>query len=69
MKDLLRLRDDPHRILNHLALANACIWVIAMIAMIIVIQDAPAAKKLAPILMAGTGVGVAVLSTISRTKR
>jgi hypothetical protein len=39
---------------------------ISIIAMIILIQDAPAVKKLAPILMAGTGAGVAVISAISR---
>ena len=69
MKELMRLRDDPHRLLNMLALVNACIWIIAMIAMIILIQDAPAVKKLAPILMAGTGAGVAVVSAIPKLKR
>jgi hypothetical protein len=64
----LRFRDDPQRLLNTLALVNASIWVISMIALIILMQDAPAVKKLAPILMAGTGAGVAVLSAISRMK-
>ena len=66
MKELQRLRDDPRRYLNMLALVNVSIWIISIIAMIILIQDAPAVKKLAPILMAGTGAGVAVISGISR---
>ncbi len=69
MKDVLHVRDDPQRVLRLLALVNASIWIIAMIAMIILIQDAPAVKKLAPILMAGTGAGVAVVSAISKIKR
>lgn len=68
MKGQLRFRDDPQQLLNTLALVNASIWVISMIALIILMQDAPAVKKLAPILMAGTGAGVAVLSAISRMK-
>jgi len=66
MEKLQRLRDDPRRFLNMLALVNVSIWMISIIAMIILIQDAPAVKKLAPILMAGTGAGVAVISAISR---
>ena len=69
MKDLFGLRDDPHRLLRTLALANAAIWVIAMIALIILMQDAAAVKKLAPILMAGTGAGVAVISGVNRLER
>ena len=51
MKGQLRFRDDPQRLLNTLALVNASIWVISMIALIILMQDAPAVKKLAPILI------------------
>ena len=68
MNRLSPRRDEPRRQLRLLALTNASIWVIAMIAMIILIQDAPAVKKLAPILMAGVGAGVALLATISRVK-
>lgn len=69
MKELNRLRDDPNRLLNTLALVNAGIWVISMIALIILMQDVPAVKKLAPILMAGTGAGVALISAVSRSSK
>ena len=69
MKELQRLRDDPLRFLNMLALVNVGLWMTSIIAMIILIQDALAVKKLAPILMAGTGAGVAVISAISRKAR
>ena len=68
MKDRFGLRDDPHRMLRTLALVNAAIWVIAMIALIILMQDAAAVKKLATILMAGTGAGVAVVSGVNRLR-
>jgi len=69
MKDLFGLRDDPHRMLRTLALVNAAIWVIAMVALILLMQDDAAVKKLAPILMAGTGAGVAVISGVNRLER
>ena len=69
MKKLQRLRDDSRRFLNMLALVNVSIWMISIIAMIILIQDAPAVKKLAPILMAGTGAGVAIVPAGSRKVR
>jgi hypothetical protein len=69
VRELQRLRDDPHRLLYLLALANTVIWVIAIVAMVILTQDAPAVKKLFPILASGVAVGNAVIATISRTKR
>jgi hypothetical protein len=66
MNEFQRLRDDPRRLLNTLVLVNVAIWMISIIAMIFLIQDAPVVKKLAPILMAGAGAGVALISVISR---
>lgn len=68
MRIFQRLRDDPVQPLSTLATVNVIIWLIAMIAMIILIQEAPAVKKLAPILMAGTAAGVAVVSAVARTR-
>lgn len=68
MNVLRRLHEEPTRYLRMLATVNALIWIIAMIAMILLMQDSHAVKKLAPILMAGTGAGVAVLSAIPRSK-
>ena len=49
-----------------LAMVNVAIWAIAMIAMVFLIQDSPAAKGLFPILGGGVAVGILLLSTISR---
>lgn len=68
MNVLRRLHEDPTRHLRMLATVNVVIWIIAIIAMTLLMQDSQAVKKLAPILMAGTGAGVAVLSAIPRTK-
>lgn len=69
MRELQRLRDDPHRLLSTLALVNASIWIISIIALVILMQDVPAVKKLTPILMAGTGAGVALISANSRIRK
>lgn len=68
MKVLQRLRDDPARLPGILATVNTVIWIIALIAMIILMQDAPEVKKLAPILMAGLATGVALVSAVSRAR-
>lgn len=38
------------------------------LAMVFLMQDAPSAKKLFPILAGGTAVGVALISVISQAK-
>lgn len=66
MKNLRQISENPRQFLNLLATVNVVIWMISIVAMIILIQDAPTVKKLAPILMAGTGAGVALISAIPR---
>lgn len=68
MKRPRQISENPRRFLSLLATANAILWMISIVAMIILIQDAPAVKKLAPILMAGTGAGVVLISAIPRMK-
>jgi hypothetical protein len=51
-----------------LAMVNVGIWAIAIVAMVFLMQDAPGAKKLFPILAGGTAVGVALISAISKAR-
>ena len=63
------MADNAQRNLYRLALANVAIWVIALVAMIVLLEKSQSVKGLAPILMGGTGVGVALLAAISRTRQ
>lgn len=51
-----------------LAMANAAIWAIAMVALVFVIDDYPGAKGMYPILGGGTAVAIALISTINRSR-
>ena len=51
-----------------LAMVNVSIWAIAIVGMVFLMQDAPHAKGLFPILAGGTAVGVALISVISKAK-
>ena len=62
------MSDNPKRNLNMLAMANVAIWVIALIAMVLLLRQSQAVKGLAPILMGGTGVGVALVAAIARVR-
>ena len=46
-----------------MAMVNAGIWAISIIAMVFLMQDAPSAKRLFPILAGGTAVAVALIGT------
>ena len=51
-----------------LAMVNVGIWAIAIIAMVFLMQDAPDARKLFPILGGGTVAGILLISAISKLK-
>ncbi|MEE4217638.1 MAG: hypothetical protein V2I48_08520 [Xanthomonadales bacterium] len=61
-------RAKHHRSTYSLAMANVGIWAIAMIAMVILMQDFPGVKKIYPILGGGIAVGIALISSLSRLK-
>jgi hypothetical protein len=62
------MADSSARNLYMLALANVAIWVIALIAMVLLLQQSQSVKGLAPILMGGTAVGVALIAAISKAR-
>ena len=51
-----------------LAVVNVVIWGLAIVGMVFLIQDAPAAKKLFPLLGGGMAVGIALLSATSKAR-
>jgi hypothetical protein len=55
------------RTLYTLAMVNAAIWALAMIALAFVVQGAPSARGLYVIMAAGTSVSVVLISTIRRS--
>ena len=63
------MANNSKRNLYTLALANTAIWMIALIAMILLLEQSQSVKGLAPILMGGTGVGVALIAAISRARQ
>ena len=56
------------RSLLTLAMVNAGVWAISMVALVFLIQRLPSARGMFPILAGGTAVAVALLSVISRNK-
>ena len=60
--------EDDKKSTYVLAMVNVGIWAIAMIAMIFLIQDAPSAKGLFPILGGGVAVGLLLIAKISRSE-
>ena len=60
------MSDDNKRAASTLAKVNLGIWAIAMIAMVFLIQDAPSAKRLFPILGGGIAVGILLISAVSK---
>ena len=62
------MSNDNKKAIYILAMVNVAIWAIAMIAMVFLIQDAPRAKGLFPILGGGIAVGILLISTISRSR-
>ena len=59
---------ESTRGLYTLAMVNAGVWAVAMIALVFVIQRAPSAKGLFVILAAGVGVSVSLVSAIGRSR-
>ena len=55
--------------LRGLAVANLVVWMVAIVAMIFLIQDYPGVKGLAPILLGGSGTGVAILSVLRSVEK
>lgn len=60
------MSKDTRKSAYILAMVNVVIWAIAMVAMVFLMQDAPSAKGLFPILGGGVAVGILLISTISR---
>lgn len=52
-----------------LTMVNALVWIIAVIAMIILSQDAPQIKKIFPILAGGTAVAVTLFAAVKKEIR
>ncbi len=63
------MAGNSQRYLHSLALVNVAIWIIALIAMILLLEQSQSVKGLAPILMGGTGVGVALIAAISKARQ
>lgn len=61
-------KDKRLRSLWILAMANSAIWAISIVALVFVIQDAPRAKGLFPILAGGVAVSTALISVVSRRR-
>lgn len=51
-----------------LAMVNAGVWAVSLIALAFVSQRAPAARGLFPILAGGTAVAIALISTLPRSR-
>lgn len=49
-----------------LAMVNAGIWAVSMIALVFLMQHAPSAKRLFPILGGGTAVAIALISSVRK---
>ena len=56
------------RSLSVLALVNAAIWAISLIALVFVIQRCPSAKGMFPILAGGSAVAILLISTSRRER-
>lgn len=57
-------RKELARSLSTIAMVNALIWATSIVALIFVIQRAPGAKGLFPILAGGTAVAGALVSLV-----
>ena len=68
MTDETGNRSKSARGLWILANVNVVIWAIAIIAMVFVMQDSPAAKKIFPILAGGVAVGVSLISASAKLR-
>ncbi len=51
-----------------LAMVNVIIWAIAIIGMVIIMENQTSVKNLFPILASGVGVGIAMISAIAKLK-
>jgi hypothetical protein len=60
--------NKARRSMYILALVNVGIWAIAIIAMVFLMQHSPIIKRIFPILAGGTAVGVALISSIAKSK-
>ena len=54
--------------LRILTKVNVLIWVIANVALIFLMQNAPAAKGMFPILAGGSAVGISMIATMSKLR-
>jgi len=66
LADQAKAQSSIARSLMTLAMVNAGIWAISIIALVFVIQHSPAAKGLFPILGGGTAVAVSMISLVTR---
>lgn len=56
------------RSLTVLAMVNAGVWALSLIALVFVLQRCPSAKGLFPILAGGSAVATLLISTIRRRR-
>lgn len=68
MEEKIEGRKDLARSISILAIANAGIWAISIIALVFVINHCPGAKGMFPILAGGSAVGVLLVSVVWRKK-
>ena len=62
-------REKLGKSMYTLALVNAVIWALAIIAMVVVMERGGPVRGMFPILAGGVAVGVAQISTIQRFRR
>ena len=67
-EDVVTDRKRLARSMLVLAMVNAAIWAISIIALVFVIQRCPSAKGLFPILAGGSAVATLLISTILRNR-
>ena len=61
-------RQKLARSMSVLAMVNAGIWAISIVALVFVIQRCPSAKGLFPILAGGSAVATLLISTLWRNR-
>jgi len=62
------MAKDPKQGVRTLAMVNVGVWAISIIALIFVMDRAPSAKGMFPILAGGVAVGVAMISATSKLR-
>jgi hypothetical protein len=61
-------RTDDERAVRVLGMVNVGIWAISIVSLVFLMQRAPSAKGMFPILGGGAAIGVALLSALPRSR-